>query len=202
MAMVSKTIEVLVPPPGVRIPPSPPVPIVEPKKIMTNHAEFVKSQIVFHEKMADKFKANLKRRERHLETASQLQALHDHLTTLEAQPAAQGLPKVRGPFQLSLSFDEIEGLPPDLIKELSFSDSDRTDFTILRIVEESGGVASLDRILVGYYKETGEIMKRNTMTSRVYRMSQKGMLFPVPGKKGAYSTEELSDEEAQELAAR
>ena len=76
------------------------------------------------------------------------------------------------------------------------------DFAILKIVEAAGGIASLDRILVGLYKETGEIMKRTTLTSRMYRMSQKGLIFPVHGKKGAYSSEELTEEQVEQLISK
>ena len=171
------------------------------ENIMPNHIEFVKSQVVFHEIMADKYKATPKRRDKHLETATQLKSLLDYVISLE-QEATSGPPRQVKPIQLGLSFEEIEGLPSDLIQELSFSDGDRTDFTIIKVIEAAGGIASLDRILVGYYRETGEIMKRNTLTSRIYRMGQKGLVFQVPGKKGVYSTEEMSEEQAENLFSK
>lgn len=169
---------------------------------MSIHADFVKTQITFHESMASKFEAIPKRRNKHLETAEALTGVLNYIASLEAAPAAKPNVQSGKPLQLGLTFDEIEGLPPELIQELSVSDGDRTDFTILKIVEAAGGVTSLDRILVGIYKETGEIMKRTTLTSRLYRMSQKGLIFNVPGKKGAYSVEEITEEQAQELLSK
>lgn len=168
---------------------------------MSNYVEFVKSQVAFHEIMADKFKATPKRRDKHLETAIQLKSLLEYVISLEREAVSPPTRQIK-PIQLGLSFDEIEGLPADLIQELSFSDGDRTDFTIIKVIEAAGGVASLDRILVGYYRDTGEVMKRNTLTSRIYRMGQKGLVFQVPGKKGVYSTEELTEEQADNLFSK
>ena len=63
----------------------------------------------------------------------------------------------------------------------------------------SGGVLSLDKLLIGLYKKTGEIHKRQALVSRLYRMSQKGVVFGVANKKGFYATRELSDEEIEKL---
>ncbi len=158
---------------------------------MSSFIEFVNSQLSFHERMADKLKANPKRAEKHQETAESFRKLLIYLESITN--TSEQRPKKA--IQLSLSFEEIEGLPPELVQELSVSDGDRMDFTIMRIVEELGGIASLDRILIGIYRETGEVMKRNTLTSRVYRMGQKNLLFPVPGKKGVYSLKELTEVE-------
>jgi hypothetical protein len=164
---------------------------------MTDFDAFVKSQIAFHEGMAKKFANVPKRLSKHLETAATFQQLGDHLQSIAA-PASHGA-LGKKPIQLAISFDELEGLPPELMQELSVSDGDRADFTILKIIESLGGVASLDRILVGLYKETGEIMKRAALTSKIYRMSQKGLVFSVPSKKGVYSIQELTEEQAANL---
>lgn len=166
---------------------------------MSEHVDFVNAQIAFHESMADKLKANPRRQSRHMETAGQFKGLLSYIVSLEAGKQMLSAGSGKKPIPLALTFDEIEGLPPELIQELSVSDGDRMDFAILRIIENGGGISSLDRILVGIYKETGEVMKRTTLTSKVYRMSQKGLLFSVPNKKGVYSTQELTDAQAEEL---
>ena len=63
----------------------------------------------------------------------------------------------------------------------------------------NGGIASLDQILVGLYRNSGELWKRNTLTSKLYRMAQKGVVFQVPEKKGVYSTRRISEEDARRL---
>ena len=98
--------------------------------------------------------------------------------------------------QPSLRLDELEGLPPELVAELSISESDKTEYAIIRIIEDCGGMAAIDRILVNLFRHTGEIHKRNTLTSRLYRMAQKGEIFAVPSKKGFYSTREPEQDES------
>jgi hypothetical protein len=170
---------------------------------LAKHLPFVKQQAEFHVNMASRFGAeskypDLKRSDKHTETAKQFQELiadveeaEKLLDRVPARPVKQ--------VQLSLSFDELEGLPEELLQELSISGGDRTDYTILRILEELGGIASLDRIIIGLFKQTGEVNKRSTITSRLYRMSQKGLIFPVPNKKGAYATQELTEEEVADI---
>lgn len=99
---------------------------------------------------------------------------------------------------ITLMPDELDGLPEELISEL-ISDSDRSEREIYKVIEECGGIASLDRIILTLYKKTGEVHKRAGTTSRLYRMSQKGFAFPVPGKKGVYSIKQLSEAEAEKL---
>jgi hypothetical protein len=72
--------------------------------------------------------------------------------------------------------EDIEGLPPELMQELSISDADRLEFTIVGIINEAGGLMSLDKIIIGLYKKSGEIHKRSTLTSRLYRMIQKNLI--------------------------
>jgi hypothetical protein len=164
---------------------------------------FVKDQANFHAKMALAFGPNSKRpeqrrAERHQASAQTFNALANAIQEAD-RLLEEATPKPIKPKQLSLGFDEIEDLPDELLQELSISDGDRIDYLIVRLIEEGGGVASLDRLLVGLYRATGEVLKRATLTSRIYRMSQKGLIFSVPGRKGVYSIRELSEAEANAL---
>jgi hypothetical protein len=165
---------------------------------------FVNEQAVFHEKRMehvghDSFKASL-----HKGTAEKFRALASDIEEtdkmLDVQPpeiTQNVLSKV--PLQLSLGIEELEGLPEELIKELSLSDGDKTEFAIINAIEEAGGVISLDRLLIALYKKTGEIYKRTPLTSRLARMANKNSIHYVPGKKGAYSIEQLSNEDVAKL---
>lgn len=164
---------------------------------------FVKDQSAYHARMAARFgpdspQKDLFRAKKHSESSAKFAEL-----ALALEKADKALPIVTTapskPKQLSLGFEEIQDLPDELLQELSISDADRTDYAILQIVEECGGIASLDRILVGLYKTTGEVMKRSTLTSRAYRMVQKGNLFSVPTKKGVYSTHELTEDQVSQI---
>jgi len=164
---------------------------------------FVKEQSAFHARMADLFGPNsrqqdLKRSQKHAESSAKFAELAQALEQAEKAPPVVATAPSK-PKQLSLGFDEIQDLPDELLQELSISDADRTDYAILQIIEECGGIASLDRILVGLYKATGEVMKRTTLTSRAYRMVQKGNLFSVPTKKGVYSTHELTEDQVSQI---
>jgi hypothetical protein len=101
--------------------------------------------------------------------------------------------------QLFLTFEEIQNAPDELLKELNISDTDKQDMLIEYIIAESGGILSLDRIIVELYKRTKEVPKRNTLTSRLFRMAGRGIIYNVPGKKGVYSTYELSEHEAKKM---
>lgn len=170
--------------------------------ILQKHFAVVKEQAEFHERKAGKdstinaFRANL-----HKTTADKLKALYADLveidTALDAPKPEPAPRKARGPIQLSLSFDELSGLPEELIKELR--GADKTEFAIINATEEAGGVITLDRLLIALYKNTGEIHKRESLTAILYRMGQKNLIFNVPGKKGIYSTEQLSAEEFAKL---
>jgi len=155
--------------------------------------EFVKNQAEFHGRMAAKHADNPKRQKLHLETRSNFTDLYEFLT-LKFQEAATNRPR------LNLAWSELADLPQELIDQLSVSESDKTEHNIMQAVEQSGGVASLDRILVEYYRITGDVMKRAQMNNRIYRMIQKGMMHSVPSKKGVYSVRELTDEEAAALS--
>ena len=159
----------------------------------------------FHHKMVEKFGSNSFRANLHKGTAEKFSALANDLEIASEELDSKNIStkkapvKKRVPSQLSLSFQEIEGLPKELIAELSINDADKTEFAILHALEDSGGIITLDRLLIALYRETGEIYKRSSLYSRLSRMASKGLLYYVPGKKGVYSAEQLSQDEAAEL---
>ena len=112
---------------------------------------------------------------------------------------------------LGLLPEDLEGLPPEVIQELSLTDSDQQEIDILRLMEAEGGTISLDLLIVRWYRAKKELIRRRTLNSRLYRMQQKGRVFALPGTKGVYSlhrpqgplepitAEELEDEEPKAL---
>lgn len=162
------------------------------------HIEFVNGQMTFHERQAERFSDDLRRSELHRTTADKFRSLLDYLEKLK-NAGETPLDKSSGATRLSLSWEEIEGLPDELLAELSISESDKLDFHIVAAVRDLGGIASLDRLLVAIFKSTGEIHKRQNLNARIYRLVQKDMLFSVPGKKGVYSIKPVDDETAATL---
>lgn len=176
--------------------------------ILTEAVEFVNKQIEFHKGKVDEFAAsNSRRAQHHAKTAESMGSVAALLTQqsvdikqlrdeLAKRPPAPD--RTHRPLQLRI--EDLDGLPDELVKELSITDGDRLDFTIYTIIEELGGVASLDQVLIALYRKTGEVHKRSNVNSRLYRLTTRGSdLFNVPGKKGVYATRELTQEELDAL---
>lgn len=87
---------------------------------------------------------------------------------------------------IQLTPEDVDDLPEELLAELSRSDAEQFELDILRLIEEAGGMISLDVLLVRWYHKKGEIVKRKNMTARIYRMLSKERLFSTPGYKGVY----------------
>ena len=166
---------------------------------LSQHIAFIQEQISFHEKRAHDVSGQEWRSKIHLETAAKFKALVSAIAELQKKAEETTRKPTLHGHQLSLNLEDVEGLPEELVKELSISDADRTEFAILTLIEEAGGLLSIDKLLIGLYKKTGEIHKRQYLTNRIYRMVQKGLLFNVPNKKGAYSTEELTAEQVEQI---
>lgn len=166
---------------------------------------FVNSQIEFHEKKVDSYAKRAEkvppsirpqyaaRVKSHNELLVEFHAALEVLDSLNGKPLQSSALSSPG---LSLTPADIDGLPPELIQELSISDTDMAEFAIISIMNDAGGIMTLDKILIALYKRTGEVNKRTTVNGRIYRMVQKGSLFAVPGKKGVYSTKQITDLEA------
>lgn len=172
--------------------------------ILSKHIPFVNEQIGFHTKQISKYceggrfpsayrhslhTATLSRFEELLKDMLQVDAYIDTGITTR-QPSSQ--------MQFQLFPEDIEGLPQELIDQLSINDADKLEFEIINIIDEAGGVLNLDKILIGLYKKTKEIHKRTPLTAKLYRMSQKDLIFAVPNKKGVYSTAQVTDSENEE----
>lgn len=176
--------------------------------ILNEVLEFVNKQVDFHKSKADEFApSNSRRAQHHTKTAESMADVANLLTKqatdikvlgeeLMKRPPAQD----RSKRPLQLRIEDLEDLPDELVQELSITDGDRLDFTIYTIIEELGGIASLDQLLIALYRKTGEVHKRSNINSRLYRLTTRGGdLFNVPGKKGVYATHELSEEETNDL---
>lgn len=173
---------------------------------LTKYLPFVKEQMGVQQKMIEKFASEEWRVDLHQNNFNCLQELLNSISevdsyirslesTIEALKNNSNVNNHNSPIktkanQLTLSFEEIKDLPEELLNELSISDSDKTEYVIQGIINENGGVASLDKILVGLYHKTKEVYKRTALTSRLYKMVQKEMAYNVPNKKGVYSTSE------------
>lgn len=163
-----------------------------------NFLQFVKDQIDFQNKMLARYTNEPYRLKLHSATRDKFIELYEEIerTVEEANNQSAGDSTQNKPIRLSLSQEDLHGIPEELLSELSISDGDKTEFAILNLIEEAGGIISLDRLLVGLYRKTKEVHKRQTLTSKLYRMAQKELVFSVPAKKGVYSNRRISESES------
>jgi hypothetical protein len=170
---------------------------------VSDMADFVKTQAEFQLRQANKYQSDAKRSALHTGSAAKFselaQFLHELAEKVRMNPnLLNSAPDVKNA-RISLSWEEVEDLPAELLSELSISESDKQEFAIRSLIIELGGIASLDRMLVALYRKTGEIAKRAPLNQKLYRMVQKEMVFSVPGKKGVYSIAPIREEDAANL---
>jgi len=168
--------------------------------ILSKHLPFVNEQIAIQTKLAARYADSEWRSARHLSTCEQFKALLADMEQGDRLLDAGPIKPIPRGNMLQLKPEEMEGLPEELLAELSDSARvDKGDVIVLQILADAGGILSLDQILVAFYRKTGEVIKRTTMTSRLYRMTQRGALFGVPDKKGIYSTFRMTEDDAARL---
>lgn len=158
-----------------------------------NYLRFVNEQIDFHKGRAEIYANSPKRQQKHLDTAKHLTELALFLEELQRQKESH--PAEVSKAKITLTRSELEGLPKEVLDELSTSGTDTVGYAILDMMEQRGGLMSLDQIIVGLYREFGEIHKRQSVTSRMYRMAQRGLVKNYPGKKGVYVLADDGDAE-------
>lgn len=91
--------------------------------------------------------------------------------------------------------NDLIGLPPELIAELNISESDKQDFLLIEVIDDLGGIAGIDKIMIQVYRKTGEILERQKLGAKLYRMISKKLIYPLPSKKGVYSLQPITEEE-------
>lgn len=153
--------------------------------------DFVNRQASFHEKRAAQTKndsINPKRSPKHLETAGRFRDLAAAIQDAGAKIASiPVMPPPESP-ALTLRPEDLTGLPPEVLAQLNISETDKLEATIVEVVNEAGGTIILDKLIIGLYRKTGDIAVRQQLVNRLYRMSKKGMVYSVKGKKGIYTT--------------
>lgn len=93
------------------------------------------------------------------------------------------------PPDLGRRVGNLEELPETLRAQLQVGKVGQTERDIIAIIRNDfDGVANVDEILVGLYRQTGEVFERQPLANRLYRMGQAGHLVSVPKKKGVYRT--------------
>jgi hypothetical protein len=130
-------------------------------KILADFRPFVKGQMDFHVRRAHNPAYKADRQKLHYTTAETFKDLLEAIDNAPKPSVAAGDP-------LSLSPDDLAGLPPELLEQLNISEGDKLDITIVEIINEAGGTLLLDKILIGLYKKTNEVHQRAQIISRIY----------------------------------
>lgn len=163
--------------------------------IIDKYDSFVKEQILHQEKQADRqlARSDEKRAQAYRARAFMLREMWSELSAALAQRTSGSVSDI-DELSLRLTPDEIRDLPDELLEQLSISESDRKDFLIVDIINDLGGMTSVDKILVTLYRKTGEVEKRTRLVSRLYRMQQKGLIYPSATRKGVYATAPIDED--------
>ncbi|KAA3629391.1 MAG: hypothetical protein DWQ09_03825 [Proteobacteria bacterium] len=161
---------------------------------LKKHLDFVKAQIAYNHKCLQKFSENSRGWQNCADRIKKFESLYADLEQFSRGEAAQVDHPTSDVPRLTLLPSDLEGLPEELIKQLAIGPSEQADFQILSIIEEYGGVASLDQIIIALYKKTGEISERSKLNSKLYRISQKGLIKNVEGKKAVYAIKDYKGE--------
>jgi len=91
------------------------------------------------------------------------------------------------PRDLGRRLGDLSDLPDELKSQLQATKVGELDASIMDVLEtQLDGAGNVDEILVGLYRKTGEIHKRQYISNKLYRMAQTGMIVSVPKKKGVY----------------
>jgi hypothetical protein len=83
----------------------------------------------------------------------------------------------------------LEGLPPQLLEQLSISETDRFQWQVVDLINRTPDkIISIEVLLIALFRATGKVLERTELSNRIYRMMRKKMIYGVSGKKGWYTT--------------
>lgn len=139
------------------------------------------------------------RAERFEQLLEDIQKVSLQLSTPPSLPAPSASSEPKRP-RFTLLPADLEGLPEEVLKQLGINESDRQELAIVEMIEEAGGMMALDQIIIALWRQKQEVADRGKLTSKLYRMTQKKMIYGAG--KGIYSTKpveggEISESEAE-----
>jgi hypothetical protein len=84
---------------------------------------------------------------------------------------------------------DLSDLPPELLSELSIAQVDVLERQVLTVLQELGGAADLDRILIALYRRFQVVQKRRFLQNKLWRMVRKGQVLKPEGARGVFRLE-------------
>ena len=83
--------------------------------------------------------------------------------------------------------EQIEDLPEELKKQLRINKKNDVDDNVVKIISGyNDKQASIDEILVRYYRDYGKILTRTYLNNRLLQMVKSNKIVRVEKKKGLY----------------
>lgn len=79
---------------------------------------------------------------------------------------------------------KIDHLPESLVKELNFGRSESISSRLTRLFKKTDKELSLNEILIAYYEEYGETLRRRPLSMRLSVLTSEGVLVRV--KQGVF----------------
>jgi len=165
--------------------------------IVSSYVDFVNSQAKRLERIIAKHPEDKRAKTAYQPFIQKFEAIAEHLNRQDElnQSLQHRVAELEGELaKRQLSLDNLDlkphdlaGLPPEVIQQLSIGDVDLQEFKFLEMIEAAGGTMTLDKLIIQLYRETSEVHDRAKLNARLYRMTSKGMLYSVPGKRGVYS---------------
>lgn len=98
---------------------------------------------------------------------------------------------------LSADLGDLSDLPQELLAELTVQQADELETQILSVVKALSGKADLDQILVGLFRKFKVVQKRRVLQNKVWRLTKKGALHAIAGRRGLYSLERPPETEVE-----
>lgn len=85
---------------------------------------------------------------------------------------------------------DLSDLPEALRKQIASAKLDDLEEKIIKTIKERfGGIANVDEIIVGLYRDHQYVTEdRRQLANKLYRMQKAGLVESVPKRKGIYKT--------------
>ncbi|HET6906556.1 MAG TPA: hypothetical protein VFH52_06385 [Rhodanobacteraceae bacterium] len=146
---------------------------------------FCKAQSAYHTKRAAWRNIKPEAEASHKKFSAQFDAAVRLLERLPSQnPAGESGQSAQSDLFAIDPFD-LDGLPEDLVSELTISRADQEDAQIIQLFRIAQRPLNINEVMVGLYRKFDVRQKRTAVSARLYRMAARGELVNV--EKGVYS---------------
>jgi len=163
---------------------------------LDEEVDFVKSQIDHHSRSVEHFRSKRDdtKMRRHLGILRRFEDMLPKIETAISDPSGAA-PTVELSAKIGSRLGNVMDLPEEMRAQLVSIQFDETEMQIVSLIRDKlDGVATIDEIFVGLFREHGVDSTRESLANKIYRMTRKELLFSVSGRKGVYSIQPVSIE--------